>query len=582
MLYKLTIALLFLLMVNVTTAKSTQTRSIIYKTSILGLAGGALSNAEARLNLNKKSLGKLTTYKVKTLYQQSSNVIQEAIKPYGYFRAIVTPELQHYKRSYRAIFKVEPGNPIRVMHLKIDLKGAGKNNPALNAAIKNSLLQKGMALNIPAYRTAKATLIRTAKAEGYIFANFSQDTSNINLITYQVTTHLTLNTGKRYYFGPFTFTQKTPLNSAFLRRFIHIKTGEPFNEKRLFKLQSDYDAGGYFKTANVVPKYPKPSSKKTAIPVNINLVMHKKHLYQMGGGFGTDSGPRVTLATTGRWATASGNRYKASTILSKTYYQLTAQYLIPGHDPANSNYTLNAGIFILEPPNAGKAFVRKFGPGYLVKRGLWTFTANLNYYMERWRLNDTANYTSSHLLQPYLEINKISTDNIVLVENGYTFSVIITAANKSILSSLTYVQPQLKFKWITTLGHDNRFIFSTQLGATFSKHKNNLPLSQRFFAGGQGSMLGFEFQGIGPGYNVAVANAEYQRRIKGPFYSGLFYNVGNAYNGKFSDYKNNLQRSAGLSLVWRSPVGDLSLYWAKVLSMPGQPSRFGFTLGPEL
>ena len=168
------------------------------------------------------------------------------------------------------------------------------------------------------------------------------------------------------------------------------------------------------------------------------------------------------------------------------------------------------------------------------------------------------------------------------VENGYNFSLILAAADKAILSSLTYVQPQLKVKWIRTIDLNNRLIFLTQIGATLSKNKNSLPLSQRFFAGGQGSLLGFNFQSIGPGYNIAIANVTYQRRIKGPFYSGLFLDVGNAYDGKFSNFRNNLQRSAGLEGVWRSPVGDITIYWAKVLSLPGHPNRFGFTLGPEL
>ena len=164
MFYRLTILTLLTMAISLGIAKP-QTARLSYQVKITGIQNDALNNAISRLAINQKSVGRLTPYKIKTLYRTSSKAIQAAIEPYGYFRSSINANLTRNGNSYQAIFNVTPGNPIKIMHLNIKLKGEGIENPALLTDIANSALKKGMVLNVPIYQKAKT---KTAKPRAIV------------------------------------------------------------------------------------------------------------------------------------------------------------------------------------------------------------------------------------------------------------------------------------------------------------------------------------------------------------------------------------------------------------------------------
>lgn len=560
--------------------------SAIYHFAINGIDGALLNNASARLRILQKKMGRLTPGKIMQLISDSQPEIKSALAPYGYYKAKVKATVSHQGQTYQAVFDVNKGLPVLITNLNVSIVGVGKDNPALQAQLKKIPLKDEQVLIVTQYQKTRQALMRTARAEGFLFAYFSENQVVVNVHSRRALVRLTLNTGPRYYFGEITLN-KTPLKEIFLRKFIHFKPGEPYNEKKITDLQTDYGSTDYFRRVDVSPTVTAPAQNKQAnhekhtVPVSIKLKMNKKYLYQIGVGYGTYAGPQFSGALYNRWVNDRGDKYNINGVISKQYYELGAQYLIPANDPVHGFYSLNGAIYILLPPNNARAYVKKFGPGYVWKDTHWNWSLNLFYQLEQWRLNGSSAYTDSHLLQPNLGMTYVSTDNILQVENGYKLNVTTNGAAQSVLSSVNYFQTQVQFKIIRTLSTNNRFILMTQAGATWVSDLNRLPLSVRFYAGGPSSVLGFAYQDIGPGRYLAVANLAYQRRISGPIYGETFYDLGSAFNER-SQFASALGKSAGLALVWRSPVGDIKIYWAKLLSQSGVPNAFGFNLGAEL
>jgi translocation and assembly module TamA len=547
---------------------------------INGLEDAPLKNAQSRLDILKKSAGTLYTTKIKVLYHEGKTAITKAIEPYGFFKARVTSHLAHKDNNWVATYHVRPGQQLRISTLNLVIKGPGQHNRHLLRTLKHLTLKQGQPLNVPKYRSAKATLLTQAHNQGYIKAALTKDKVTVNLVAQTIDISLTLNTGPRFYFGKITFG-KSPFALKFLRRFRPFREGEPFSTQKLNTLQSNYDATGYFKSVNIVPNIPTGKNTSTRIPVHTTFQMDKKKMYQIGLGYGTVSGPRIKGSVNWRWINRYGQKFKLSIMRSRVMNRLTAQYLIPASRPMTDHYSISASIFEMTPPHKAKAFVKKLGVGYLVKRQKWTWNFGLDRVWERWRLGKSDGYTNSKLLIPSISASYASTNNTILVENGFRLYVALQGAYKPALSSVSFLQPLLNFKIIQTLWKSNRFIFSFNGGYTIVHGLKKLPLSQRFYAGGQGSLLGFGYQAIGPGRYLTVANAAYQRQIHKAFYGEVFYGAGNAFN-TFKKYATNLKRSAGLAVVWRSPIGDLKVYWAKALSSKKKPNRFGFLLESEL
>ena len=521
--------------------------------TITGIKNDSLINATERINLTKQTDKAQTRRFLQKTYRSGFQEIKLALQPFGYFKAQINGTLKFQGGQAYANYAVAKGPPIHITKLTLNLTGDGQDNPWLIKSMQHFQLHKGDILDVPKYQKAKAILISQARRHGYIFAKYVSDNVKIDLINYQVSMLLTLDTGPRYYFG-FTTLGKSALKPSFLRKFLNYKKGYPFNPDKLTRLQNIYSDTGYFRSITITPKIPNEANRKhkKSVPVNIDFLMRPKRFYQIGLGYGTLTGVRMQGTSNWRWVNSNGDKFKLSGLWSKLYYQLSAQYLIPSNKPKNSFYTLNASMFIINPQNYSKAYVAQFGPGYLWQRGKWKIETILYYLHEKWQLSPSDTFKYSHLVMPQVTLIRLSQKNVTAVENGTRIKFTLSGAVKHLYSSLSYLQPQFEFKWIKTVGENNRLIFLTVDGASIGSQLDKMPLSQRFFAGGPNNLLGYDYQGIGPGNYLTVANVAYQRKIYKSVYGEVFYNIGNAFDN-FYNYAENLQKSAGIAAVWRTP-----------------------------
>ena len=148
---------------------------------------------------------------------------------------------------------------------------------------------------------------------------------------------------------------------------------------------------------------------------------------------------------------------------------------------------------------------------------------------------------------------------------------------------------KLKYKAATYLKVTEKMTFALKGGVSYGAgygKTTDLPFYERFYAGGIGTVRGFDNNSLGPkakdattpfaettdpaGGNLAV-NARAELLFPVPFaedVKGLrmsaFVDAGNVFNDKFDSAE--LRYSAGLSATWISPLGPFTLSYAKPLN----------------
>ena len=120
----------------------------------------------------------------------------------------------------------------------------------------------------------------------------------------------------------------------------------------------------------------------------------------------------------------------------------------------------------------------------------------------------------------------------------------------------------------------------------------NLPINQRFFLGGIGSIRGFENRSLSPkniyGYDeggtIAFTNSVELSfplidRVK--LRGALFFDYGAIGREVLDPHKSKHRYSTGVSIEWITPFGPLQLVFAKPLNPKptDEPSTFEFTIG---
>ena len=127
-----------------------------------------------------------------------------------------------------------------------------------------------------------------------------------------------------------------------------------------------------------------------------------------------------------------------------------------------------------------------------------------------------------------------------------------------------------------------------RLGWAGSLDDRPLPLGERFYVGGTGTVRGFRYGTAGPldpvngdrigGNKELIFNLEYNfpivpaARLKGL----LFYDIGKAFDDHEAISYQELRHSAGWGFYWLSPIGPLRFEWGYIINQknngPGEAS----------
>jgi len=155
----------------------------------------------------------------------------------------------------------------------------------------------------------------------------------------------------------------------------------------------------------------------------------------------------------------------------------------------------------------------------------------------------------------------------------------------------SFTKYQLETSWYLPLGPRAEFALGLRGGFTqLLLGGGDLPLSERFFLGGDRSVRGYGYKGIGSkdnagnplGGNVfAQGNIELRFGLVGKFHGVLFFDAGELWADQAGLPSSGLKTSVGAGLRYETLVGPIRLDWGHKLGRePGEsPSRWHLTIG---
>ncbi len=541
---------------------------------IQGLKPSLIAPIKARLDDSLHALTPpLSSETIQAWYQQSSAEIQQALAPYGYFKPAIQAKLLYQNKSWHAVYQISPGPLLQITQLKISIQGEEARCAAFKKIITELPLHQGGSFLSKHYEQAKQKLLTAVIAEGYLSAHFTKHQVLINRQSYTAKITLILKTGPRYYFGLITFQQGI-LKDSFLKRYIPFQVGDPYSSEQLLKLQDNLNNSSYFQHISITDLATKKQGQQ--IPILFTLTPRPSQQYTAGIGYGTDVGVRGTLGWESRYLNQFGHKLSIMSQLSKVQNSLQTTYTIPGKHPNTDSYNINFAIVRKQLPQVDST-TQQIGMASVSQWKDWQTNLFLNYQIERFNYIDKPKLIS-HLLTPGISFSRSQFDNPIYALHGYRLNLRIQAADKKLLSSASFLQTQFQAKTIMSWNSNSRLIFRGDIGYTITPDPTNVPPSLLFYAGGSQSVRGYNYQGLGPGRYLLIGSAEYQHRLVNNFYGALFFDAGNAVN----NFPINLQKGAGIGLVWVSPLGPMELTLGKALDLPGRPVRMQFSMGFDL
>jgi len=310
-----------------------------------------------------------------------------------------------------------------------------------------------------------------------------------------------------------------------------------------------------------------------------------RRLITYGVGFSTDQGPRLRFGRIFRRWNENGHQLAVDARLSPVISEAIASYRYPRGD-SRYDWTIFDGGLRREDTETAESETLEFAARLVHERpGLWSRTEVVHFNIEDFEVADQVG--RSRLLMPGVDWTRLRADMPLRPSKGSRVHFLLRGAGDSLGSDTSFVQAVADAKWIWSLGDNGRILVRSQLGLTQEESFDALPPSVRFFAGGDQSVRGYDFETLGPeddtgqvigGTGIAVASFEYEQRVRGKWSVAFFVDSGNAFESSTFDAKTG----AGVGVRWQSPLGPIRLDIGVPINDPMHDARIHVSIGPDL
>jgi translocation and assembly module TamA len=522
----------------------------------------------------------LDASRVTQLHRKAPRELQRALEPFGYYNARIESELTAIALGWQARYRVEMGPPTRLRGVIIMVNGEGESDSLLQAWQGQQALREGEIFTHAPYEEAKSDLIKRLQAQGYLGWRWVSRRVVVDPQIQQADIELIVDSGPRHRFGELRLSE-LPLEDSLLHRYPQFEQGEPFSIEGTIALQRDLSDSNFFDQIDVRPLVDEVTDLQ--IPIEVDLAMKARNRYEVGLGYGTDTGPRLSSGYERRWVNRHGHRFTTEMITSPIKSSLQARYGIPLSRPQSDRLEFTAD-YDEETTSVGYRQTHAFGVSLGRQIGEWRRTLGLSYQTEFYDVGGITD--DAWLLLPSLGLQRSRSDDRIFPRNGNRIAINFKLASEEIFSSTSFFQSHLLFKQIDSFG-PIRLLSRIEMGITLSDEIEDLPLSQRFFAGGDLSLRGFAYRSLAPsdrsgrvigGSQLLIGSIESDYFFGPTFGAALFADAGNAFN----NVDLRPQVSNGMGLRWRLPFGVIRFDLAWVITRDDRPWRIHISVGPDL
>ena len=354
-------------------------------------------------------------------------------------------------------------------------------------------------------------------------------------------------------------------------------------------------------------KTPQQVQENKKVPLYVYVSAEKPRDAQVGIGYGTDTGTRATAKIDYNLINRKGYQAGAETAISRINKNVTVYGSRPWKHPLNDK--LDASLtYEEEVIDQGEGNfdlstkTLKAGLARNIRRDSgWNRSYSVRYRLDELETGvDAADlddlpvrFTSSRPKQKALlfgyGVSKTDVDNATNPTRGIRQYYGIEAGTDSALSDTDMAIARAGVSGIYSFGDSNKHqvLGSLDTGYLWADDFYEVPYKLRFFAGGDQSIRGYDYESLSPldkgyltgGQILAVGSAEYNYEFIPGFRGAVFTDVGNAYD---KDFNADTKVGVGVGIRWASPVGVVRVDVAAGVTEDSIPVRLHFFIGSPL
>ncbi|MDR0246824.1 MAG: outer membrane protein assembly factor BamA [Burkholderiales bacterium] len=441
-------------------------------------------------------------------------------------------------------------------------------------------------------------------AEGYAFANVNA-VPEVNKEEGTVAFTFFVDPGRRVYVRKINISGNIKTRDEVIRREVRQMENAWYDGARIERSRTRIRRLGYFDDVNI--ETPPVSGAPDQVDVNITVVERNTGQFMVGIGYSSSEKVALQASISQQNVFGSGNSVTLGLNTSKSTQNYSMYFTDPYWTVDGISRTVELYKTRTDTEDLAVSYYKSDTLGAAVGFGVpitETDTISFGLRYENTKLNVDDEKSS----QSYLDFVKEfgNTTNNVMLSAGWSRDtrddIMFPSRGRlqSIYSEvavppgdLSYWKAQYVHQWFWPIYDPLVLMLRAELGYGGGYGGKPLPFFKAFYAGGVGSVRGFEGSSLGPrdkenyalgGKRKIVGNAE----VFFPLIAGdnsvrgsVFFDVGQIYqDGKQSDNE-SFHYSSGVGVAWNSPIGALKISYGYPIATKANDriQRFQFQLG---
>lgn len=482
----------------------------------------------------------------------------QILRAHGYYEAAVDLSLRTDRTPVRVSFQVEPGPPYTLRTISIDAVGT-----LLSPAPKSVGLEPGTQMKAQAVLDAQERIVLYFRRQGYPFAKVTDREVRVEREARAVDVFYKVDAGPQAYFGPVDFVGLITVDESFVRRKIDWQEGDPFNADRLRTFRQRLAGSGLF--ASVRLTHADKLSADERLPINVELSERKPRSVSLGAGYRSDEGARVQTRWEHRNWSGEGEQLLFSLMISEIGHTVEARV----HKPDLGWLDQSATLVITTGREDTDAYLTQKTGVLLsldkIMRPGWAVGTGVGYTYSDVREKEHDEFHSLLYFPLYSGWDR--SNDLLDPRRGWRLNLGLAPYFDLRQADLGFIKTRAALTQYKTLSRRTGLDWAGRvtLGSILGESRNGVPADERWYAGGGGTVRGYEYQSVGPlddktprgGKSLLVVSTEARWRINDEFGLVAFVDGGTAFASSAFDSGEPLRWGTGVGIRYFTPVGPL-------------------------
>nr|WP_281500557.1 autotransporter assembly complex family protein [Kordiimonas marina] len=561
---------------------------------------GALLRSSSRL-YEKRDDPVVSLSRLDSRISADLDSFDRVLRSEGYYAAALDSRLAREEGRIEVEIVVHPGPRyhIKSVTASIDEGGGPDLDPALKLALK-----VGAPARAEDIVGAEQGLVTYLTNKGYPFADAGDRKVIVDHSDQSVSVSYHLHAGPKAIFGAVRYKGLEKTKAGYLDEFVPWKTGTLYSQLDTDEFRKRMASSGLFRMVIVAPDATEAqvtkASEKTGekagdkdsekagekapvpVPLLVQLSEAPRRAVEIGAGYSTGEGFEAEASWRTRNLWGAGESLRLGAAFGEAEQAIKVNFRKPHFRRFDQTLTAysrvgreNTPAYVSHLAEAGGSIERKLTPHLTAAVGTgvkWT------------RVFETDKSAAFLLLQAPLGLTWDTTRDLLDPKFGVRANLRLKPSYSMVDERFGFLNAELNASGYYSFMKDDRLTLALRgrVGSIWGASLYRLPVSERFFAGGGGSVRGYSYQALGeinpdgtPVGGLSVAEISFETRLKVSDTIGIvpFIDGGNVYQKRLATLS-GFRWGAGVGVRYYTSVAPVRLDVAMPLNRRDGDPKF--------